>query len=107
RTPVAYVVVIAALPGSRAPLVQPSSRSVDRVGMAMSAAELRSRPLKLGMSQQWLAAELGVTATTIARWERGERPVSNAVLVRLALDHLAGQASRASRGSYPAPATAL
>ena len=77
------------------------------MGMALSAAELRSRRLKLGMSQRWLAAELGVTATTIARWERGERPVSNAVLVRLALDHLAGQASRASRGSYPAPATAL
>jgi predicted ATPase/DNA-binding CsgD family transcriptional regulator len=77
------------------------------VGMPLPAAELRSRRLKLGMSQRRLAAELGVTATTVARWERGERPISNAVLVRLALDHLAGQAARASRGSYPAPATAL
>ena len=77
------------------------------MGMPLSAAELRSRRLKLGMSQRRLAAELGVTATTVARWERGERPISNAVLVRLALDHLAGQAARASRGSYPAPATAL
>lgn len=77
------------------------------MGMPLSAAELRSRRVKLGMSQRRLAAELGVTATTVARWERGERPISNAVLVRLALDHLAEQAARAGRGSYPAPATAL
>ena len=63
------------------------------MGMPLPAAELRSRRRKLGMSQRRLAAELGVTATTVARWERGERAISNAVLVRLALDHLAGQAA--------------
>jgi non-specific serine/threonine protein kinase len=61
----------------------------------------------MGMSQQQLAAELGVTATTVARWERGERAVRNAVLVRLALDHLAARTLLPRPGSLPAPVTPL
>ena len=70
------------------------------VGAGLSAAELRDRRLGLGMSQRQLADELGVTPTTLARWERGERTISNPVLVRLALDHLAtGPRRRRSRAA--------
>lgn len=70
------------------------------MGAGLSAAELRDRRLGLGMSQRQLAAEFGVTPTTLARWERGERAISNPVLVRLALDHLD---DRAAAGRRPAP----
>jgi predicted ATPase/DNA-binding CsgD family transcriptional regulator len=59
------------------------------------------------MSQRSLAAELGVAATTVARWERGERAIGNEVLVRIALDQFAARASPARRAVLPAPATPL
>jgi non-specific serine/threonine protein kinase len=78
------------------------------VGAGLSAAELRARRLGLGMTQRQLAADLGVTPTTLARWERGERAISNPVLVRLALDHLGDRAAAARRPvPLPAPATEL
>ena len=67
------------------PLV-PAGRRGGLVGAGLSAAELRAGRLGLGMTQRQLAAELGVAPTTLARWERGERAISNPVLVRLALD---------------------
>jgi predicted ATPase/DNA-binding CsgD family transcriptional regulator/transcriptional regulator with XRE-family HTH domain len=60
----------------------------------LSAAELRARRVGLGMSLRRLAEELGVTTTTVARWERGERAIGNVVLVRMALDLLQAQAVR-------------
>jgi predicted ATPase/DNA-binding CsgD family transcriptional regulator len=75
-------------------------------GSGLSGTELRERRLALGMSQRGLATALGVTVTTVARWERGERAISGPVIVRLALDHLAAQAA-VSRGWLPAPATPL
>ncbi len=71
----------------------------------MDAAELRDRRRRLGMSQRQLAAELGVAATTVARWERGERAIGNAVLMRLALDHLAAGPGR--RAELPVPGAPL
>ncbi len=41
----------------------------------MKPEELRARRGKIGWSQAKLAAEFGVTSTTIARWERGERAI--------------------------------
>lgn len=73
----------------------------------LSAEELRERRLGLGMSQRRLADALGVTATTVARWERGERAISNSVLVRLALDHLAGETALPGHDAFPQPATPL
>jgi predicted ATPase/DNA-binding CsgD family transcriptional regulator len=78
------------------------------VSARLSGADVRTRRLGMGMSQKQLAAELGVTATTVARWERGERTVSHAVLVRLALDHLAARSAAAIRpDQLPAPVTPL
>jgi predicted ATPase/DNA-binding CsgD family transcriptional regulator/DNA-binding XRE family transcriptional regulator len=78
------------------------------VGAVLSAAELRARRLGLGMSQRQLAVELGITPTTLARWERGERAISNSVLVRLALDQLDDRAAAARLPApLPAPATEL
>lgn len=59
------------------------------------------------MSQRRLAAELGVTASTVARWERGERAIGNTVLVRMALDLLRRGADRPQRATLPGPATPL
>ena len=42
------------------------------MGMPLPAAELRSRRLKLGMSQRRLAAELGVSTSTVY-WHAGTR----------------------------------
>lgn len=50
----------------------------------MEGNQLRSIRKKLGWTQEQMASELGVAANTIARWERGERGISEsrAVLIR-------------------------
>lgn len=50
--------------------------------------ELRWRREELQLTQAQLAEQLGVTETTIARWERGNEPVGNVRMVRLALERL-------------------
>jgi transcriptional regulator with XRE-family HTH domain len=42
----------------------------------------------LGLSQADLAERLGVSANTIARWERGELAIQHPEMLRLALDSL-------------------
>jgi DNA-binding transcriptional regulator YiaG len=42
----------------------------------MKGKELRAIRKKLGWTQVELAAALRVTANTVARWERGERAIS-------------------------------
>jgi predicted ATPase/DNA-binding CsgD family transcriptional regulator len=71
------------------------------------ASELHARRLGLGMSQRRLAGELGVAVTTIARWERAERAISNGVMVGLALDLLEARATRPEPARLPGPATPL
>jgi transcriptional regulator with XRE-family HTH domain len=51
-------------------------------------SQLRARREELGLSQAELAASLGVTANTVARWERAEVAIGNAALVGIALRHL-------------------
>ena len=55
----------------------------------MTATELRSRRLALGLTQQALAQRLGLSPNTIARWERGEVPITAPAMLRLALELLA------------------
>jgi transcriptional regulator with XRE-family HTH domain len=42
----------------------------------------------MNLSQAQLATELGVAANTVARWERGELPIANPTMVKLALSAL-------------------
>ena len=52
---------------------------------AMKGQELRHHRARLGVTQAQLADRLGVTANALARWERGERRISEPVarLVKL------------------------
>lgn len=43
--------------------------------LCMTPDELRTARLALNWTQAELGEALGVTVTTVARWERGERPI--------------------------------
>lgn len=42
----------------------------------MTGDQLRAHRARLGMTQREFAGELGVSVTTIVKWERGERRIS-------------------------------
>src|SRR5947209_7656948 len=65
----------------------------------MLASELRSRRQKMGLTQAALAARLGVSSNTVARWERDEPRPPN--YLRLALEHLALQLEEEWRNMPP------
>ncbi len=48
----------------------------------LSGAQLRRRRLAVGLTQAQLAERLGISATVVARWERGERRISQPERVR-------------------------
>ena len=50
----------------------------------MTPAELQARRAALGLSRERLAAALGVTSTTVWRWERGAVPLPRWVPLALA-----------------------
>lgn len=60
----------------------------------LDGPRLRTRRKALGLSQSQLARQLGVEANTVARWEQGNRPIANPVMVDLALQTLETQAAR-------------
>jgi transcriptional regulator with XRE-family HTH domain len=51
----------------------------------MTSKEFRKKRGTLGLTQIQLAAELGVTGTAVARWERSERKISEPVARLLTL----------------------
>jgi non-specific serine/threonine protein kinase len=57
-------------------------------GVSISATALRERRRELGMSQSQLGAVLGISANTIARWEREEQAIGSPLLLSLALERL-------------------
>ncbi|MBV9598254.1 MAG: helix-turn-helix domain-containing protein [Chloroflexi bacterium] len=59
----------------------------------MSSVELRARRQALQLSQAGLAGVLGVSANTVARWERGEMRMRNAFNVHLALTRVESEAA--------------
>jgi non-specific serine/threonine protein kinase len=68
-------------------------RTVDGAGRrdkGIPPEELRRRRRALGLTQAALAAELGVAANSVARWERGARAMGSPALVRRALERLEG-----------------
>jgi non-specific serine/threonine protein kinase len=74
---------------------------------ALTPAEFRERRHRLGLTQRQLAQELGVTETTVARWERGERGLGNGFLVGLALDQIQARRTEIRATTFPAPVTPI
>lgn len=54
-----------------------------------SVGWLGSTRRRLGLTQAELARELGVASNTLALWERGDKPMGNPNMVRLALESIA------------------
>jgi predicted ATPase/DNA-binding CsgD family transcriptional regulator len=67
--------------------------------MTLQPDGLRAQRLKLGLTQARLARTLGVTANTLARWERGVAPIGNPEVVGLALQRLASSRRTQTGGS--------
>jgi transcriptional regulator with XRE-family HTH domain len=63
----------------------------------LSGEEVRAWRERLGLTQDQLGLEMGVTGTTIGRWEREERNVFCPRMVRLALYGLAVIRKKAPR----------
>src|SRR5208283_5544665 len=55
----------------------------------VTAADLRAKRHLLGMSQAALATALGVTANTVARWERGKMKIARPELLEMSMNNLA------------------
>lgn len=54
----------------------------------MTPTELTAAREALGLSQNRLAEELGVSQSTLSRWEAGRMPIEHPRLLRLALERL-------------------
>ena len=50
---------------------------------SLTPHQLRSARDRLGLTQAALAAKLGVSANTVARWERGEQPMPAMLILAL------------------------
>ena len=76
-------------------------------GDVLTPHSLRARRLALGLSQAALGTLLGVSANTVARWERGALRIGSADLVRLALERLEGAPGQRTPSASPAPSAPL
>ena len=72
----------------------------------MEGSELRLLRQRLGLTQATLARSVGVATNTLARWERGELPISSSVseqLIEIALEGSSGSAIAGRQGVIPDP----
>ena len=63
----------------------------------MLGTELRTRRQRMGLTQETLAQKLGVHRTTVNRWEQGRLTIERPAMLRVMLEHLAGDLA-AGRG---------
>ncbi|MGH2352864.1 MAG: helix-turn-helix domain-containing protein [Chloroflexota bacterium] len=64
----------------------------------MEPAALRACQRRLGLTQEQLAARLGVAPNTVARWERAERTMAQPHMLALALQALELQSASGATG---------
>src|ERR1700730_11399984 len=79
----------------------PTGLGVSRFDDTHAPLQLREQRNALGLTQARLAAAVGVTPNTVARWERSEQPIGHPERVRRALDQLVGEASAAAPSEVP------
>ena len=62
---------------------KPDGAALNKVKYDMTKEQLRKRRKRMGITQRELAARLGVTVTTVARWEIGDRGIRANVATRI------------------------
>jgi transcriptional regulator with XRE-family HTH domain len=63
----------------------------------MTGKGFKRKRIALGLTQVQLATQLGVSVTAVARWERGERTISEPVARLLTLLHRMQRMNRPQR----------
>lgn len=67
----------------------------------MQGVEFRALREWMGVDQEWMARELGVSESTVRKWERGQHPVPAGVAAEVS--GLAALTDGAVRGDVGAP----
>lgn len=67
---------------------EPGTKPTRHDERDLTRIELRERRQRLGLTQAMLAARLGVSRNTVARWERGEFLIGHPDLLQYALDDI-------------------
>jgi transcriptional regulator with XRE-family HTH domain len=65
--------------------------TIDRIS-GIAGPELKARRIALSLTQIELAERLGVDSNTYSRWEQSTMGIGCPVVLRLAMDYLAGVA---------------